>query len=38
MCMCGLALFAERPYLGAFDAVLAAVAIRHGAEGLVSAD
>lgn len=34
----GLRLFAHHPGLGSFDAVLAAVAIGHGAEALVSAD
>lgn len=34
----GLALFGHHPGLGAFDAVLAAVAIARGAEALVSAD
>jgi len=34
----GLRLFADHPGLGSFDAVLAAVAIGHGAEALVSAD
>jgi uncharacterized protein len=34
----GLSLFELHPELGAFDAVLAAVAIAHGAEALVSAD
>ena len=34
----GLQLFADHPGLGSFDAVLAAVAIGHGAEALVSAD
>lgn len=34
----GLALFASQPALGAFDAVLAAVAVGLGAEALVSAD
>lgn len=34
----GLRLFADHPRLGSFDAVLAAVAIGHGAEALVSAD
>jgi predicted nucleic acid-binding protein len=34
----GLALFGEHPALGAFDAVLAAVALDRGAEALVSAD
>ena len=34
----GLQLFADHPGLGSFDAVLAAVAIEHGAEALVSAD
>jgi predicted nucleic acid-binding protein len=34
----GLALFERYPDLGAFDAVLAAVSIAHGAEALVSAD
>jgi len=34
----GLSLFERHPELGAFDAVLAAVAIARGAEGLVSAD
>ncbi len=34
----GLALFERHPSLGAFDAVLAAVALRHSAEALVSAD
>lgn len=34
----GLSLFEEHPELGAFDAVVAAVALRRGAEALVSAD
>ena len=34
----GLGLFADHPGLGPFDAVLAAVAMGHGAEALVSAD
>lgn len=34
----GLALFEQHPALGAFDAVLAAVALSRGAEALVSAD
>jgi uncharacterized protein len=34
----GLSLFQEHPELGAFDAVLAAVALGRGAEALVSAD
>jgi predicted nucleic acid-binding protein len=34
----GLTLFEEHPALGAFDAVLAAVALDRGAEALVSAD
>jgi len=34
----GLALFEQHPALGAFDAVLAAVALARGAEALVSAD
>jgi hypothetical protein len=34
----GLALFERHPALGAFDAVLAAVAIGHSADALVSAD
>jgi predicted nucleic acid-binding protein len=34
----GLALFQQYPELGAFDAVLAAVALARGAEALVSAD
>ena len=34
----GLALFERHERLGAFDAVLAAVALEHGAEALVSAD
>jgi uncharacterized protein len=34
----GLALFEALPRLGAFDAVLAAVALNHRAEALVSAD
>lgn len=34
----GLRLFADHPGLGSFDAVLAAAAIGHGAEALVSAD
>jgi predicted nucleic acid-binding protein len=34
----GLGLFADHPGLGSFDAVLAAVAMAHGAEALVSAD
>jgi hypothetical protein len=34
----GLGLFADHPGLGSFDAVLAAVAMGHGAEALVSAD
>jgi len=34
----GLALYETHPQLGAFDAVLAAVALNHGAEALVSAD
>lgn len=34
----GLELFEERPALGAFDAVLAAIAVDAGAEALVSAD
>ncbi len=34
----GLSLFEKHPELGAFDAVLAAVAIARGAEALVSAD
>jgi predicted nucleic acid-binding protein len=34
----GLSLFERHPELGAFDAVLAAVAIARGADGLVSAD
>lgn len=34
----GLALFESSPALGAFDAVLAAVALGRGAEALVSAD
>jgi uncharacterized protein len=34
----GLELFERHPELGAFDAVLAAVAIEHGAGALVSAD
>lgn len=34
----GLRLFADHTGLGSFDAVLAAVAIRHGADALVSAD
>lgn len=34
----GMRLFADHPGLGSFDAVLAGVAIGHGAEALVSAD
>lgn len=34
----GLSLFERHERLGAFDAVLAAVALNHGAEALVSAD
>ena len=34
----GLHLFEQHPELGAFDAVLAAVALEHGAQALVSAD
>jgi predicted nucleic acid-binding protein len=34
----GLTLFEQNPGLGAFDAVLAAVALERGAEALVSAD
>ena len=34
----GLDLFEQYPALGAFDAVLAAVALEHGAQALVSAD
>lgn len=34
----GLELFERHPALGAFDAVLAAVAINHGAEAVVTAD
>jgi len=34
----GLTLFEQHPALGAFDAVLAAVAVERGAEALVSAD
>jgi predicted nucleic acid-binding protein len=34
----GLSLFGQHPELGAFDAVLAAVALARGAEALVSAD
>lgn len=34
----GMSLFARMPELGAFDAVLAAAAISHGADALVSAD
>lgn len=34
----GLGLFTDHPGLGSFDAVLAAVAMGHGAEALVSAD
>ena len=34
----GLTLFGQHPELGAFDAVLAAVALSRGAEALVSAD
>lgn len=34
----GLELFADHPRLGSIDAVLAAVAMGHGAEALVSAD
>src|ERR1035437_10198998 len=34
----GLSLFGHHPELGAFDAVLAAVALARGAEALVSAD
>lgn len=34
----GLTLFEQHPALGAFDAVLAAVALERGAEALVSAD
>jgi predicted nucleic acid-binding protein len=34
----GLSLFEQHPELGAFDAILAAVAIARGAEALVSAD
>jgi predicted nucleic acid-binding protein len=34
----GLSLFAQHPELGAFDAVLAAVALSRGAEALVSCD
>lgn len=34
----GLRLFEEHPQLGAFDAVLAATAIAHGCDALVSAD
>jgi PIN domain len=34
----GLSLFEHHPELGAFDAVLAAVALAHGADALVSAD
>ena len=34
----GLSLFEQHPELGAFDAVLAAVALAHGADALVSAD
>jgi predicted nucleic acid-binding protein len=34
----GLSLFGQHPELGAFDAVLAAVALSRGAEALVSAD
>ncbi|MGK2851598.1 MAG: type II toxin-antitoxin system VapC family toxin [Candidatus Limnocylindrales bacterium] len=34
----GLRLFGDHPRMGSFDAVLAAVAIGHGAEALVSAD
>ena len=36
--LAGLKLFERRPRLGAFDAVLAAVAIESGAEALLSAD
>lgn len=34
----GLTLFERHPALGAFDAALAAVALNHGADALVSAD
>lgn len=34
----GLDLFARHPHLGAFDAVLAAVALTRGADALISAD
>ena len=34
----GLSLFEQHPELGAFDAILAAVALAHGADALVSAD
>ena len=34
----GLELFSRHPALGCFDALLAATALRHGAEALVSAD
>ena len=34
----GLSLFDQHPALGAFDSVLAGVALNHGAEALVSAD
>ena len=34
----GLSLFQQHPELGAFDAVLAAVVLAHGADALVSAD
>lgn len=34
----GLRLFVDHPLLGSFDAVLAAVALRRGADALVSAD
>jgi len=34
----GLSLFQQHPELGAFNAVLAAVALAHGADALVSAD
>jgi hypothetical protein len=34
----GLWIFGRTPELGAFDALLAAVALNHGADGLVSAD
>jgi uncharacterized protein len=34
----GLQLFERHPALGGFDAVLAAVALNHGAEALISAD